>query len=916
MNEELEVFDRYDLMLRIRIADAISLFDDVRENFRLLIGNYGEQLTTLERNVFAVFYKGLVDKFRKEYKLYIDLQEQIPRQEILKQRILRDNMYRARYEVVTICKEVIEMIDNGILGTKNVELRIYFLKLRADYYRYWSTTVSNDQFYGFHILAEESYELALELATKKLKRYDPLRLGVMLNMSIHYYRMPYDRIKALQLSMQAVTEGKDHVNQDPDIRAVVNLLQDNLDLWKSVLGPREVRELEMLEGARKWHGKKAAVPSSHLLRYLSGEPTPKFEPPIIPYKPYFTMPQSLKHYCYHPDAPKYDAAVIYEQIFKPKTFSSAKSESATAESDISTAKLEITQTESLITASITTASSTVLSGTRLQMTTVEQDPNPTNAPERRLPTISFYREPQEEHTSHEEHVSEQDPFEGIFQPLLLSSWSSSTPSSSTTLSQQPDEDNDDNGNVEQREYRSSILQITEPRDIPRANEPISTTVEPISEVTRRLHSFESRMFAIRNRLAIGLEQPEAEQESEDEDDQPDERNDSAANEESLNIMASISPSGISENIIAREVSAPSYTQKPSEIGAVGKLQQQPQNISVGHIGDNRSAGLQQHYTAPSTASYHQINLSVQQQDQSSSKSEQIKPSRTFGRLVFSEPKPPTPPLTSRTYERLVFPKPKSPTSPPLVVFTPYGPKIVNYTPIPGLEGAAAAVSPSSSVKKKRVTFSNEYTYWPPKSTTRVETCTQFPRQRSRQRSNRPPPPPLRLTPPEQSPEREQQVPCSSRNRSSQQIAATSQYDITHQILFNPQQFCGQKQALKRRRRKLAQRKLLRRSFSAPREGATWPKSSLVREPPYFIYNVLRQASAPSGEAFGRRFLSAHSSAEDLYDEAAEKAFPDPWAPRGERTMQNSFPIIPWYPKEKPRVPWIRFHWPHRRRINE
>lgn len=53
-----------------------------------------------------------------------------------------------------------------------------------------------------HNRAEESYHLALELATKKLKRYHPLRLGVMLNMSIHYYRIPYDRIKAIQLSMQ------------------------------------------------------------------------------------------------------------------------------------------------------------------------------------------------------------------------------------------------------------------------------------------------------------------------------------------------------------------------------------------------------------------------------------------------------------------------------------------------------------------------------------------------------------------------------------------------------------------------------------------------------------------------------------------------------------------------------------------
>lgn len=51
-----------------------------------------------------------------------------------------------------------------------------------------------------------------------------------------------------------MTEGKHHINEDPDICAAVELLQENIDLWMSGLGPREIHELEMLEGARKWHG--------------------------------------------------------------------------------------------------------------------------------------------------------------------------------------------------------------------------------------------------------------------------------------------------------------------------------------------------------------------------------------------------------------------------------------------------------------------------------------------------------------------------------------------------------------------------------------------------------------------------------------------------------------------------------------
>lgn len=615
------------------------------------------------------------------------------------------------------------------------------------------------------------------------------------------------------------------------------------------------------------------------MRCLSGEPEPKFEPPIVPRKRYFTMPQPLKHYSFYYDAPKYDAAVIYEQIFKPKTFST-KSESATAQSEGSGAKLEITQAESQITTSQATTSG--LQGTGLQMTTVSQDSDFKKVPERTIPIISFYRASEEEHrsqakdkehASHEEHVSAPDPFEGILQPILLGSWSSS----STIVSQSPEE----NEAVEQREYRSLVLQTTEPRDIPRTDKPVSTTIETLSKVTRLLQSFESR---IQNRQ-LRMEEPERVQESGGRGE-PDNGNDSAANEASQispDIAASTSLLRIPQLIVTSEASAPSDTQITSEVRAIEEQMKQLTTSSEGPTSTSR-----------------QISLSAEQQQQQSS----AKTSGKFGRLVFSEPRPPTPPPSAKSRERLIFPEPKPPTPPPLVTFTPFGPKIVNFTPITLLKGAVA-----SPTQKKRVTFSDQCIYWPFQSTARVR--TRFPRQRSRQRSNRPPPPSLKLSP-EQSPERKEWM---TRSRKHRQPPTMSQYEaIPHQIFFYSQQPLGQKQSLVRRRRKLAQRKLLRRSFSTPRQGAVWPLFSLTRESPYFIYNVLRRASAPSERVFGRRFLSAHSSAEDLYDEAAERAFPDPWAARRTGTMLNTFPLTPLYPKEKARVPWIRFQWPRAKAV--
>lgn len=51
-----------------------------------------------------------------------------------------------------------------------------------------------------------------------------------------------------------MTEGKEHAKNNSDVRATVNLLQDNLNDWMADVGPNERHELEILEGARKWHG--------------------------------------------------------------------------------------------------------------------------------------------------------------------------------------------------------------------------------------------------------------------------------------------------------------------------------------------------------------------------------------------------------------------------------------------------------------------------------------------------------------------------------------------------------------------------------------------------------------------------------------------------------------------------------------
>uniref|UniRef100_A0A915Q7F6 14-3-3 domain-containing protein n=1 Tax=Setaria digitata TaxID=48799 RepID=A0A915Q7F6_9BILA len=962
MNRPMDIFDRNDLILRIRIACELSLFDDARENMRWLIVTYGAELTVEERNLFAVFYKSLICKFRKEYNLYIDLQREIPRKEILKHRILRDNMYRARYEVVTICEDVIEMINENILVTKNIESKIYFIKLRGDYFRYWASVAKEDQVADLRSKAEDSYKEAFKLADRKLKKHHPLRLGLMLNMSVHYYAVPRERLKAIQLSMQAVTEGKEHIAEDPDIRAAVNLLRDNLDAWMSCLDAEEKEELERLEGARKWHGKEAAIPSAHLVRRLAEEPSPEFDfplalhqrhstilqPNLMPSSARFQNSESLniwKHYLLlRPHFPH-----LYEPLFEAREplFVPVESQISLDEGseNVTESQSDTTEVRSIVVESqgivphTTITSDTVLAEGEIKIV-ADYDDSLSDKDTFLLKTVSLDQAEYEKHVSapdlpedtrervavfnlsediHEEHASvpdlledmheEQllvpdlsdstheklpDLFEGIIQPIL-------SPSLSTVSSRPPSED--DNVIVEEEEYHSSLLQASSPYDIPtNQHKAIPTTIDPISRLTRKLHSFESRMLAIQRRL-FRTEEPiqliEVEPGSESEDEW---LTSSAMIEKPQTFSGSAFSPAIS-SYFSQQLTK-NETQVTSQFDDVTDRQPQPQSMTTDPIQsdcatkfqEQHSAILSDRHSSRFSTFLDQVDYFVQhQKDQRALETESVSPSAAYEHLVFPEIPPPTPP--------------------PKVILTQFGPKIIgNYLLDSSLEGAVAAISssPSTSNKLKTVTFSERCTLWPYESTGEALHKRS---SRQRERSNRRSSTQKGSTFPFSSDE-EEEIPCMPGSRSSQQVATISQQETREQQASLARQACRKGRAMQNRREKLMLYKTLRRSFSAQREGAAWPMSSLVREPPYFIYKVLRRASSTGGLIFGRRFLSAHSSFEDLYDEAAEKAFPDPWAPRGERTMLNTFPITPLCPNQKPHVPLIQFHWPYRRETSE
>jgi hypothetical protein len=145
-------------------------------------------------------------------------------------------------EMDDICKDVLDLLENPLLGLKKenhapkeVESRVFYLKMTGDYYRYLAEFVVDK---GYDTKAAKFYADALAIAEKILKPTHPIRLGLALNYSVCQYEILKDKKKACDLAREAFDKAISKLDEleeaaYKDSTLIMQLLRDNLTLWTS-----------------------------------------------------------------------------------------------------------------------------------------------------------------------------------------------------------------------------------------------------------------------------------------------------------------------------------------------------------------------------------------------------------------------------------------------------------------------------------------------------------------------------------------------------------------------------------------------------------------------------------------------------------------------------------------------------------
>ena len=227
------------------LAEQAGRYDDMMKHVNVLAID-GKGLDAYERSLFSTAYRNAVGVRRTSWRALASLEHNeastagIRDEKTEMARVFREKVEK---EIAGLCKSVLAIIDSKILPTLlEPESKVFFHKLKGDYYRYHAEISIGDE----HILARgnanKEYERASDIAVSSLPPTHPTRLGLALNFSVFYYEVMAMPERACLLSKSAFDDALAEIStlqgdQYKDAAAIMQLLRDNLTLWTSEMTP-------------------------------------------------------------------------------------------------------------------------------------------------------------------------------------------------------------------------------------------------------------------------------------------------------------------------------------------------------------------------------------------------------------------------------------------------------------------------------------------------------------------------------------------------------------------------------------------------------------------------------------------------------------------------------------------------------
>jgi 14-3-3 protein epsilon len=224
------------LLYLARITEQAERHDETIKYMEEVVKMKKEDLTIEERNLLSAAYKNCVSSRRSAWRsIYgIEIKEKNNNSKHLG--LVSDLKTILEKELTELCQRMLNLIDNFLLKrTIPVESKVFYLKMKGDYYRYLAEFTSGDSHNKVANYSLAAYKEANDLSGQ-LSCTNPIKLGLALNFSVFYYEVMNDAATACSIANNAFQEGiqqleKIEDDQYKDSTTILQLLKENIDMW-------------------------------------------------------------------------------------------------------------------------------------------------------------------------------------------------------------------------------------------------------------------------------------------------------------------------------------------------------------------------------------------------------------------------------------------------------------------------------------------------------------------------------------------------------------------------------------------------------------------------------------------------------------------------------------------------------------
>lgn len=223
------------------LAEQCNRFEEMVEFLEEMLKTRDKDLSSDERNLLSIAYKNSVSSRRTAIRTIVAYESKEKKKETsVFLPFIQEYRKKVEDELTKQCKSILSMIDSTLLKkAEEDEAKVFYIKMKGDYNRYMAEYAEGDLKSQVSDDALAAYREASEKA-KTLQVLNPISLGLALNFSVFYYEVMNDHETAIKIAEEAYDKANKEIpnidedaDENRDSISIVNLLKENLDMWKS-----------------------------------------------------------------------------------------------------------------------------------------------------------------------------------------------------------------------------------------------------------------------------------------------------------------------------------------------------------------------------------------------------------------------------------------------------------------------------------------------------------------------------------------------------------------------------------------------------------------------------------------------------------------------------------------------------------